>query len=59
MTHIESDHPEMVDQFDRVAETLREPHTTVKSRVDEEVELHYRSYEIGPVTQKYVLLSKL
>jgi len=52
--HIESEHPEMVGQFVRVAETLRQPHTIVRSRVDEEVELHYRLYETSPVTQKYL-----
>lgn len=54
--HIEMEHPEMANQFDRVAETLRAPHRIVRSQTDQEVGLYYRFYETSPVTQKYMCI---
>lgn len=52
--HIETDHPEMSDQIDKVQDTLLNPDMIVKSRTDPEVELFYRYYNITPVTEKYL-----
>ncbi len=54
--HIESEHPEMIGQFDKLAETLLNPDQIVKSRTDSQVELFYRHYDSTPVTQKYLCL---
>jgi len=37
MHHIESDHPEMENQFDRILETLADPDKIIRSRTDEMV----------------------
>jgi hypothetical protein len=51
--HIETDHPEMSGQIDKLHETLSNPDIIVRSRTDPDVELFYRHYEITPVTEKY------
>ena len=50
--HLETAHPEMVDEVSRVAETLANPDTIVRSRTDEMVELFYKHYPSTPVTDK-------
>jgi len=52
--HIETDHPEMFGQIDRVQDTLSNPDTIVRSRTDPDVDLFYRHYDITPVTEKYL-----
>jgi hypothetical protein len=52
--HIETDHPEMSGQIDKIQETLLRPNMIVRSRTDPEVELFYRHYDITPVTEKYL-----
>lgn len=52
--HLETAHPEMVDQVLRVAETLANPDTIVRSRTDEMVELFYKHYPSTPVTDKFL-----
>jgi hypothetical protein len=52
--HIESDHPEMSGQIDKIENTLLNPDRIVKSRTDPPVELFYRYYEITPVGEKYL-----
>lgn len=52
--HLETDHPEMNEEMDRVGEVLRAPERIVESRTDPSVELYYRFYEQTPVTKKYL-----
>ena len=52
--HLETAHPEMVDQVLRVAETLATPDTIVRSRTDAMVELFYKHYPSTPVTEKFL-----
>ena len=52
--HIETNHPEMSVQIDKVQDTLLNPDIIVRSRTDPDVELFYRHYDITPVTEKYL-----
>ena len=52
--HIESDHPEMCGQVNRMPETLAEPDSVVRSKTDPSIELFYKHYELTPVTEKYL-----
>lgn len=54
--HIESEHPEMIGQLDKLQETLLNPDKIVRSRTDSQVELFYRYYDVTPVTQKYLCI---
>jgi hypothetical protein len=52
--HIESDHPEMFGQLEKIQAVLLVPHSIVRSRTDLEVELFYRDYEVTPVSHKFL-----
>lgn len=52
--HLETEHPEMTGQLDRIAETLANPDKVIRSRTDATVELFYRHYQSTPVTSKYL-----
>lgn len=52
--HIETDHPEMSGQIEKIQDTLLNPDIIIRSRTDLEVELFYRHYDITPVTEKYL-----
>ena len=52
--HIESDHPEMSGQFEKIQTTVSNPDIIVRSRTDPEVELFYRHYSVTPVTDKHL-----
>jgi hypothetical protein len=52
--HIDSDHPEMTGQIDRIAETLSQPSAVIRSRTDSAVELFYRHCLVTPVSEKYM-----
>jgi len=52
--HLETAHPEMADQIARVAETLANPDTIVRSSTDVLVELFYKHYPSTPVTDKFL-----
>ena len=52
--HIETDHPEMSGQIDKIQETLLNPDIIVRSRTDPDVEMFYRHYDATPVTEKYL-----
>ena len=54
LEHIDSDHPEMTGQIDRIAETLSQPSVVIRSRTDSAVELFYRHYPVTPVSEKYM-----
>jgi hypothetical protein len=55
--HIESDHPEMSGQLEKIENTLSSPDIIVKSRTDPQVELFYRNYRTTPVTEKYLCVA--
>jgi len=52
--HIETDHPEMFGQVNKIQEVLSDPDIIVRSKTDPDVELFYRHYDITPVTEKYL-----
>jgi hypothetical protein len=52
--HLETDHPEMIGQISRIAETLADPDRIIRSRTDSTVELFYRWYASTPVTAKFL-----
>ncbi|MBF0464998.1 MAG: hypothetical protein HQK88_06670 [Nitrospirae bacterium] len=54
IAHIEADHPEMSQQFDKIKDTLLEPDVIVRSLSDTFVELFYRYYKTTPVGVKYM-----
>lgn len=55
--HIETEHPEMSDQIDKIKRTLLKPDIVVKSRTDPEVELFFKHYDSTPVTKKYMCVT--
>lgn len=50
------DHPEMVGQQERLAETLSSPDTVVATAKDETVHAYHRLYESTPVTRKHMVV---
>lgn len=56
-SHLETDHPEMRNQINRIAETLLNPDRILRSRTDSQVELFYRWYPISPVTSKFLCVA--
>jgi hypothetical protein len=48
------EHPEMVDQFERIAETINRPETVIATNADNTVHVYHRYYEITPVTSKFL-----
>ena len=55
-THI-LDHPEMVDQRERLVETLAAPDIVIATVKDEHVHAYHRLYENTPVTRKYMVVA--
>ncbi len=51
--HIEQDHPEMLNQYDKIKDILNNPFMIARSKTDNEVELFYNKYSRTPVTEKY------
>ena len=51
------EHPEMVEQFERIRDTIREPEVIVATTADETVHVYHRYYETTPVTSKYLLVA--
>jgi hypothetical protein len=54
LQHLESHHPEMLNQIERIRETLLQPDEVVGTLVDPTVELFHRFYEVTPVTSKFL-----
>lgn len=54
LNHLETDHPEMNDQAERIAETLLAPDEVRQSKSDQQVELFYKLYAKTPVTTKFL-----
>lgn len=52
--HIETDHPEMSRQINKIQDTLLNPDIIIRSRTDADVELFYRYYNNTPITEKYL-----
>ena len=50
-------HSEMVNQQERIIETLTQPELIVATVKDESVHVYHRFYEQTPVTSKYLLVS--
>ncbi len=48
--------PEMLNQEERIKETLKDPDIIKESNHAEDVLLYYRLYETTPVTRKYMLV---
>ena len=55
-THI-LDHPEMVEQHNRIIETLSAPDTVIETVKDASVLTYHRFYEKTPVTRKYMVIA--
>ena len=53
------EHPEMVGQTARIAETLAQPETVVSTTVDESGHVYGRFYAQTPVTSRYLQGIKL
>ena len=52
--HIETDHPEMFGQINKIQDTLLNPDIIVRSKTDQDVELFYLHYDNTPITEKYL-----
>jgi hypothetical protein len=52
-THI-LEHPEMVEQLERLRETVAAPQLVVATPADEAVHVYQRHYAATPVTSKYL-----
>ena len=52
--HLETQHPEMINQLERISEILMGPDRIVQTRTDESVELFYKRYPITPVSEKFL-----
>lgn len=48
------EHPEMADQFERIAETVNHPETVIATNADQTVHVYHRYYETTPVTSKFL-----
>ncbi len=57
LDHIQSVHPEMVSQFERISETLARPDRIIRSRTDALVELFYKHYPSTPVFSKFLCIA--
>lgn len=51
------EHPEMVEQHDRIQETLKSPELVVETVKDSLVHAYHRLYEKTPVTRKYMIVA--
>jgi len=52
--HMEKSHPEMLNQIEKIKETLSSPDCTIESKTDPNVELFYKFYTSTPVNAKYL-----
>ena len=56
LDHLESQHPEMAGQLDRIVNTLADPDRIIRSRTDASVELFYKYYASTPVSMKFLCI---
>lgn len=54
LNHLETSHPEMRGQLEKIQEALSDPEKVVRSITDEKVELFYRHHRTTPVTSKFI-----
>ena len=54
LTHMIDEHPEMIGEEPRIAETLAEPDVVIQSESDPEVRLYHRVYNHPIVGQKHL-----
>jgi len=54
--HLKAEHPEMENQLNKIALTLLDPDRIIRSRTDDEAELHYRLFKTTPVTIKHLCI---
>ena len=52
--HMETNHPEMAGQIEKIQDTLMDPDIVVRSRTDPDVQLFHKFYSMTPVTEKYL-----
>lgn len=50
------EHPEMVNQIERIQETIKIPETVIATDADITVHIYHRYYETTPVTSKFLLV---
>lgn len=56
LDHLETEHPEMVSQLERISETLAYPERVVRSKTDTSVELFYKHYPTTPVSENFLCI---
>jgi hypothetical protein len=54
LNHLETDHPEMQGQAPKIVETMNDPDSIIRSRIDSQVEMFYKHYSSTPVTTKFL-----
>lgn len=54
LDHLETGHPEMRGQLEKIREALSDPEVVIRSITDEQVELFYKHYQATPVTSKFI-----
>ena len=54
LLHLETEHPEMAGQLDRISETIACPEKVIRSKTDSSVELFYKHYRTTPVSEKFL-----
>jgi hypothetical protein len=54
--HLESQHPEMANQLNNIADTLADPDRIIRSKTDASVELFYKHYLSTPVSTKFMCI---
>lgn len=52
--HLETNHPEIRNQKNKIEETILLPDSIIQSNTDKSVELFYKYYESTPVGSKYL-----
>ena len=55
--HVCKRHPEVVDEIEKMKETLVSPQIVRRSLYDKKVWLFYRFFENTPVTEKYLMVA--
>jgi hypothetical protein len=54
--HLESQHPEMANQRNNIADKLSNPERIIRSKTDASVELFYKYYSSTPVSMKFLCI---
>jgi hypothetical protein len=51
------EHPEMIEQRERLMETLSAPALVISTTKDDAIHTYHRFYEVTPVTSKYLIVA--